>query len=179
LTKGESGQKLPHRLPALIRLGSQRASLTIRLQLGIIRLGGQPCVGIHRHVHTTAWREAISVQVHADIPQYGVSIKGELDSTIRPDGDEFIALIPALHLFTQGHTEQQATARLERLFVEFCEVAVEQNRLLEILRSRGFNIIPAGEKVRSPQYLLINIDRQHKRDDDQEDRVAELAGAEH
>lgn len=119
------------------------------------------------------------MQVHADIPQYGVSIKGELDSTIRPDGDEFIALIPALHLFTQGHTEQQATARLERLFVEFCEVAVEQNRLLEILRSRGFNIIPAGEKVRSPQYLLINIDRQHKRDDDQEDRVAELAGAEH
>ncbi len=100
--------------------------------------------------------------------------------TIRKDEstDTHLGFMPALKLYSQGQTPQQAERLMEKSVALYLETAVKGDQLWKILLARGFQRISgsAGEK-KPAQILWITSGQPTPGSEEEPEMELEFAGA--
>lgn len=68
-----------------------------------------------------------------------IKIEMQLHAQTKQEGDWFIARVPDLDIYTQGHTEEEALSNLTEALQLFVESCFEQGTLEQVFRDCGYH----------------------------------------
>ena len=96
------------------------------------------------------------VRVFASVPSRDTEVQGVLGMVVRKDDatDTHLGFMPALKLYSQGRTPQEAERLMEKAAALYLETAVREGQLSDILLARGFRRIIPGSGGEKPVDIL-------------------------
>ena len=90
---------------------------------------------------------AMLVKFLARVPEHDTEVYGALGVIIDKDEatDSYLGFMPALELYSQGRTSQEAERLMEKAAALYLATAVREKQLSDILLKRGFRRRAAGK----------------------------------
>jgi len=119
------------------------------------------------------------VRFAAHVPERDKDLDGVLRMHIEKDGatDTYLGFVPALKLYSQGRTQQEAERLMEKCVSLYLATAVREGQFGDILLARGFRRIPAGS-VKPVEIISIrSISGERQTGPDESGMELEFAGA--
>lgn len=124
--------------------------------------------------------EGVLVRFRASVPERDTEVDGVLGMTIDKDEatDSYLGFMPALNLYSQGRTPQEAERLMEKAATLYVETAVREGQFSDILLARGFRRISGSGVEKAIEILSIrSISGQPRSAGSESGMELEFAGA--